>query len=108
LAARGLHDSGSRAEGPFVAINCASIAESLVESELFGHEKGAFTGAAARQDGAFQQAHQGTLFLDEVGELKLEIQAKLLRALEAGEVRRVGGRKAEYPDVRLIAATHRN
>jgi transcriptional regulator with AAA-type ATPase domain len=108
LAARALHDSGARSDGPFVALNCASIAESLVESELFGHEKGAFTGAVARQDGAFQQADHGTLFLDEVGELKLEIQAKLLRALEAGEIRRVGGRKPEYPDVRLVAATHRN
>jgi transcriptional regulator with AAA-type ATPase domain len=108
LAARALHDAGSRADGPFIAINCAAIAETLVESELFGHEKGAFTGATGRQDGAFQQAHRGTLFLDEVGELRPDIQAKLLRALESGEVRRIGGRQPEYPDVRVIAATHRN
>lgn len=108
LAARGLHDAGPRHDGPFVAVNCAAIADTLFESELFGHEKGSFTGATSRQDGAFHNAHTGTLFLDEVGELKLDLQAKLLRALESGEVKRVGAAKPEYPDVRLVAATNRN
>ncbi len=108
LAARGLHDAGPRREGPFVAINCAAISDNLFESELFGHEKGAFTGAAQRQDGAFQRADGGTLFLDEVGELKIDFQAKLLRALESGEVRRVGGAAPEFPDVRIVAATNRH
>ncbi|MBW1880879.1 MAG: sigma-54-dependent Fis family transcriptional regulator, partial [Deltaproteobacteria bacterium] len=106
LAARGLHDSGPRRDGPFVAVNCAAIAETLFESELFGHEKGAFTGASRRQDGAFQRAHGGTLFLDEIGEMGLDEQAKLLRALESGEVRRVGGGPPEFPDVRVISATN--
>jgi DNA-binding NtrC family response regulator len=108
LAARGLHDAGPRHDGPFVAVNCAAIADTLFESELFGHEKGSFTGATARQDGAFHHAHTGTLFLDEIGELKLDLQAKLLRALESGEVKRVGASKPEHPDVRLVAATNRN
>ena len=108
LAARGLHDHGQRPDGPFVALNCAAVAESLFESELFGHEKGAFTGATTRRDGAFQRADGGTLFLDEVGELKLDLQAKLLRALESGEVRRVGGHEPTFPDVRVIAATNRD
>jgi DNA-binding NtrC family response regulator len=108
LAARAVHDVGPRHDGPFVALNCAAITETLFESEMFGHEKGSFTGAIARQDGAFQQANGGTLFLDELAELKLEDQAKLLRTLESGEVRRVGGAKPEYPDVRVIAATNRN
>jgi DNA-binding NtrC family response regulator len=108
LAARALHEAGPRFEKPFVALNCAAIAETLFESELFGHEKGAFTGATARADGAFQRAEGGTLFLDEIGELQLELQAKLLRALESGEVRRVGGAAPEFPDVRLISATNRN
>ncbi|MCA9568903.1 MAG: sigma 54-interacting transcriptional regulator [Myxococcales bacterium] len=108
LAARGLHDAGPRHDGPFIAVNCAAIADTLFESELFGHEKGAFTGATARQDGAFHHAHTGTLFLDEIGELKLDLQAKLLRTLESGEVKRVGSSKPDYPDVRLVAATNRN
>ncbi|MCB9677526.1 MAG: sigma 54-interacting transcriptional regulator [Alphaproteobacteria bacterium] len=108
LAARGLHDAGPRHEAPFVAMNCAAIQENLFESELFGHEKGAFTGAERRQDGAFHRADGGTLFLDEIGELKLDLQAKLLRALESGEVRRVGAAQPDYPDVRLVAATNRN
>jgi DNA-binding NtrC family response regulator len=108
LAARGIHDASPRAEGPFVAVNCAAIPETLLESELFGHEKGAFTGAAQRQDGAFQRAAGGTLFLDEVGELRLEAQAALLRALESGEIRRVGGSAPEFPDCRVVAATNRN
>lgn len=108
LAARGLHLAGPRHDGPFVAVNCAAIADTLFESELFGHEKGSFTGATQRQDGAFHHAHTGTLFLDEIGELKLDLQAKLLRTLETGEVKRVGGSRPEYPDVRLVAATNRN
>jgi two-component system response regulator AtoC len=108
VAARGIHDSGPRHDQPFVALNCGAIADSLFESELFGYEKGAFTGAAARQEGAFQQANGGTLFLDEIGELRLEVQSKLLRALESGEIRRIGATAPEYPDVRVIAATNRN
>ncbi len=108
LVARGLHSAGPRHAGPFVAVNCAAIAATLFESALFGHERGAFTGASQRQDGAFQQAAGGTLFLDEVGELGLELQAKLLRALESGEVRRVGSQRPEYPDVRVVAATNRD
>jgi DNA-binding NtrC family response regulator len=108
LAARGIHDASPRAAGPFVTVNCAAIPETLVESELFGHEKGSFTGAAQRQDGAFQRANGGTLFLDELGELRPDAQASLLRALESGEVRRVGGQAPEFPDVRVIAATNRN
>jgi transcriptional regulator with PAS, ATPase and Fis domain len=108
LAAKGLHDQSIRSTGPFVAINCASIPESLVESELFGHEKGAFSGAHAKKDGAFHQAHRGTLFLDELGELSLEVQKKLLRVLESGEIRRVGAPRPEFPDVRIVAATNRD
>jgi len=108
LAARAIHDAGCRGDSAFVAVNCAAITDSLFESEWFGHEKGAFTGAVGRQDGAFQQADGGTLFLDEVAELRPDAQAKLLRALNSGEIRRVGGTKLEYPDVRVIAATHRN
>ena len=108
LAARGLHSQSIRAKGPFVAMNCGGIADSLFESELFGHEKGAFTDAKERRDGAFQRADGGTLFLDEIGELPLHAQAKLLRALETGEVRRVGGGKPSYPRVRVVAATNRN
>lgn len=108
LAARALHTSGPRAGGAFEAINCAALPHDLVESTLFGHEKGAFTGAEKRQDGAFQRADGGTLFLDEVGELALDAQAKLLRALESGEVRRVGGASSTFPDVRVVAATHRD
>ncbi len=108
LAARGLHDSSARQDRAFVAVNCASIPSTLVESELFGHEAGAFTGAAKRQDGAFQRAEGGTLFLDELGEMSPDVQAKLLRALESGEVRRVGGKAPEFPDVRVVAATHRD
>jgi two-component system response regulator HydG len=108
LAAQGIHDAGPRGEGPFVAINCAAVSDTLFESELFGHEKGSFTGAMGRADGAFHRANGGTLFLDEMGEMRLDLQAKLLRALESGEVRRVGASVAEYPDVRIIAATNRN
>ena len=108
LAAQGLHEESPRQGGPFVPVNCGAISESLFESELFGHEKGAFTGAAARKDGAFQAAHGGTLFLDEIGELPEASQAKLLRALETGEVRRVGSTKVTHPDVRVVAATNRD
>jgi transcriptional regulator with PAS, ATPase and Fis domain len=106
LAARAVHDSSHRSRGAFVAVNCAALSESLIESELFGHVKGAFTGANTDHSGAFQQAKHGTLFLDELGELSLSAQSKLLRALESGEVRRVGSSKVEFPDVRIIAATN--
>ncbi len=108
LAARGVHDASPRAGRAFVAVNCGAIAQNLFEAELFGHEKGAFTGAAERRDGAFQRADGGTIFLDEVGELPEEAQAKLLRVLESGEVRRVGGAEATFPDVRVVAATNRD
>jgi DNA-binding NtrC family response regulator len=108
LAAQGIHDHGMRSTGPFVAINCGAVASNLFESELFGHEKGAFTDATARKDGAFHTADGGTLFLDEVGELPEASQAKLLRALENGEIRRVGSSEVDYPDVRVIAATNRD
>lgn len=108
LAARAVHLTSGRGEKAFVAVNCAAITDSLFESEFFGHERGSFTGAHQRQDGAFQQADGGTLFLDEIGELKADAQAKLLRALESGEVRRVGGTAPEYPDVRVVAATNRD
>lgn len=108
LAARGLHTEGSRRSGPFVAINCGAISEKLLESELFGHEKGAFTDAKTRKDGAFHRADRGTLFLDEIGEMPLAAQNKLLRTLETGEVCRVGGAGPSYPDVRVVAATNRD
>jgi two-component system, NtrC family, response regulator HydG len=108
LAARGLHDTATERRGRFVAMNCAAISGNLFESELFGHEKGAFTGAAARRDGAFHAADGGTLFLDEIGEIPPGLQAKLLRALESGEVRRVGSTTPSFPDVRVVAATNRD
>ena len=108
LAARGVHDASPRSGRPFIAVNCGAIAQNLFEAELFGHEKGAFTGAAERRDGAFHRADGGTLFLDEVGELPEEAQAKLLRVLESGEVRRVGGAETTFPDVRVVAATNRD
>ncbi len=108
LAARGVHDASPRSGRPFVAVNCGAIAQNLFEAELFGHEKGAFTGAADRRDGAFQRADGGTLFLDEIGELPEDAQAKLLRVLESGEVRRVGGADVSFPDVRVVAATNRD
>ncbi len=108
LVSRTVHEQSPRAAGPLISINCASLPANLVESELFGHEEGAFTGATARREGAFQRADGGTLFLDEIGEMSLDAQAKLLRVLETGEVLRVGGHEPEYPDVRVIAATHRH
>ncbi len=108
LFARALHALSARADGPFVAINCAAIPENLLESELFGYEKGAFTGAAARKVGKFEIAHRGTLFLDEIGDLPLALQAKLLRALEEKRFERVGGLIPLQVDVRIVAATNRN
>ena len=108
MAARQIHTLSPRARRPFVAVNCASVAASLLESELFGHEAGAFTSAQKRRRGLFELAHGGTLFLDEIGETSLEFQAKLLRVIETGEYRRVGGDLSLVTDVRLIAATNRN
>jgi DNA-binding NtrC family response regulator len=108
LFARTLHALSPRADGPFVAINCAAIPETLLETELFGHEKGAFTGAAVRKPGKFELAHRGTLFLDEIGDLPLPLQAKILRALEEKRFERVGGTVSIQVDVRVVAATNRN
>jgi DNA-binding NtrC family response regulator len=108
LFARALHALSPRADGPFVAINCAAIPENLLETELFGHEKGAFTGAANRKPGKFELAHRGTLFLDEIGELPLTLQPKILRALEDRRFERVGGTSLISVDVRVVAATNRN
>ncbi len=107
LFARSLHALSGRADAPFVAINCAAIPETLLETELFGYEKGAFTGAAARKLGKFEVAHRGTLFLDEIGDLPLTLQAKILRALEEKRFERVGGTASVQVDVRLVAATNR-
>jgi transcriptional regulator with PAS, ATPase and Fis domain len=108
LFARALHLLSPRADGPFVAINCAAIPENLLETELFGYEKGAFTGAAGRKPGKFELAHRGTLFLDEIGDLPLSLQAKILRALETKRFERVGGTAEMQVDVRVVAATNRN
>ncbi|MDE1902868.1 MAG: nitrogen regulation protein NR(I) [Alphaproteobacteria bacterium] len=108
LVARALHDYGKRRSGPFVAINMAAIPRELIESELFGHEKGSFTGATARGVGRFEQAQGGTLFLDEIGDMPLEAQTRLLRVLQQGEYTAVGGRTPVRADVRIIAATHRD
>jgi DNA-binding NtrC family response regulator len=107
LFARSLHALSPRSDAPFVAINCAAIPETLLETELFGHEKGAFTGAVARKPGKFEMAHRGTLFLDEIGDLPLALQAKILRALEEKRFERVGGTAQVVVDVRLVAATNR-
>jgi DNA-binding NtrC family response regulator len=103
-----VHSAGPRSKGPFVALNAGGLPRELVESELFGHERGAFTGAVAMRRGAFEQAHGGTLFLDEIGELPLELQARLLRVLETWQIRRVGGEAAIDVELRLICATHRD
>jgi DNA-binding NtrC family response regulator len=108
LVARTLHEKSQRAAGPFVTLNCAAVPAELIESELFGHEKGSFTGAAQRHIGKFEQAHRGTLFLDEIGDMPIAMQAKLLRVLEEGEVERIGGDKPTRVDVRVVVATHRN
>ena len=107
LFARALHALSPRADGPFVAINCAAIPDNLLETELFGYEKGAFTGAATRKPGRFEMAHRGTLFLDEIGDLPLALQAKILRALEEKRFERVGGTQSLHVDVRVVAATNR-
>jgi len=107
LFARALHALSPRADGPFVAINCAAIPDTLLETELFGHEKGAFTGAVGRKPGRFEMAHRGTLFLDEIGDLPLGLQAKILRALETKQFERVGGTSSLHVDVRVVAATNR-
>jgi two-component system nitrogen regulation response regulator NtrX len=108
LIARALHERSGRRGGPFVTLNCAAVPGELIESELFGHEKGSFTGAASRHTGKFEQAHHGTLFLDEIGDMPLVMQAKLLRVLEEGQVERVGGDRSIAVDVRVIVATHRD
>jgi two-component system, NtrC family, nitrogen regulation response regulator NtrX len=108
LVARTLHERSQRASGPFITLNCAAVPAELIESELFGHEKGSFTGAAGRHVGKFEQAEGGTIFLDEIGDMPLPMQAKLLRVLEEGEVERIGGDKTIPVDVRVIVATHRN
>jgi DNA-binding NtrC family response regulator len=108
LVARAIHGSSARRAKPFVAVNCGALPENLVESILFGHEKGAFTGATEKHIGKFAEADGGTLFLDEVGELPLPMQVKLLRALQEGEVEPVGGRKTMKVDVRIVSATHRD
>lgn len=108
LVAATIHESSLRANGPFIRVNCAALTESLLTSELFGHEKGAFTGAHARKEGRFELASGGTLFLDEVGEVYPEVQAKLLRVLETGEFERVGGTRTLKADVRVVAATNRD
>ncbi|HKU20772.1 MAG TPA: sigma-54 dependent transcriptional regulator [Terriglobales bacterium] len=107
LVARTLHERSSRAAGPFVTVNCAAVPAELIESELFGHEKGSFTGAAGRHIGKFEQAQHGTLFLDEIGDMPLAMQAKLLRVLEENEIERIGGDKPVPVDVRVLVATHR-
>ena len=108
LVARALHQQSTRASGPFVEVNCAAIPGELIESELFGHMKGSFTGAVADRAGKFEQSHQGTIFLDEVGDMSLAAQAKVLRVLQDGVVTRIGGSKAVEVDVRVLAATNKN
>jgi len=108
LIARAIHEKSPRRDGPYVTLNCAAVPAELIESELFGHEKGSFTGAAARHVGKFEQANDGTLFLDEIGDMPLPMQAKLLRVLEQGEIERIGGDKPVKVNVRVVVATHRN
>ncbi|MGE0784739.1 MAG: sigma 54-interacting transcriptional regulator [Sandaracinaceae bacterium] len=108
LAAEGIHDTSTRSEGPFVAIDCGAVSANLIESELFGHVRGAFTGAVSDRRGVFEEAQGGTLFLDEIGELPLDLQPKLLRVLEKREIRRVGESRARPIDVRVVAATNRD
>ena len=108
LIARTIHERSARSSGPFVTLNCAAVPAELIESELFGHEKGSFTGASGRHVGKFEQADQGTIFLDEIGDMPLNMQAKLLRVLEEGEVERIGGNKPIAVNVRVVVATHRD
>ena len=108
LVARTLHEKSPRRAAPFISLNCAAVPSELMETELFGHEKGSFTGAGSRHTGKFEQAHHGTLFLDEIGDMPMTMQAKLLRVLEEGEIERVGGDKPFTVDVRVVVATHRN
>jgi two-component system nitrogen regulation response regulator NtrX len=108
LVARTLHEKSGRRNAAFISLNCAAVPSELMETELFGHEKGSFTGAASRHTGKFEQAHHGTLFLDEIGDMPMTMQAKLLRVLEEGEIERVGGDKPFAVDVRVVVATHRN
>jgi formate hydrogenlyase transcriptional activator len=108
LIAEAIHKSGDRSTGPFVKLNCAAIPASLLESELFGHERGAYTGAVARTIGRFERANRGTLFLDEIGDLPLELQPKLLRVIQERQFERLGGATTIHTDVRVICATHRN
>ena len=108
LVARAIHTTSHRAKGPFVVVDCGTIATNLIESELFGHEKGAFTGAIGRRPGAFETANTGTVFLDEIGELPLDLQPKLLRVLESKEIRRIGNSETKKIDVRIVAATNRD
>ena len=108
VLAEALHEAGTRAAGPFVVFDCTTVAANLLEATLFGHERGAFTGALASMPGLFEQAHQGTLFIDEIGDLDITLQAKLLRAIERSEVRRIGGRSWMRVDARVIAATRRD
>jgi two-component system, NtrC family, nitrogen regulation response regulator NtrX len=108
LVARTIHERSPRSAGPFVTLNCAAVPAELIESELFGHEKGSFTGASGRHIGKFEQADQGTIFLDEIGDMPLNMQAKLLRVLEEGEVERIGGDKPVTVSVRVVVATHRD
>ena len=108
LVAESLHEHSPRASGPFVVLDCGSIPQNLIESELFGHERGSFTGAVSSYAGAFERAHRGTLFLDEIGELPLAMQPKLLRSLERKEVRRIGGSRTIQVDIRVVAATNRD
>src|SRR5262249_19105459 len=104
MLAESLHDEGPRARGPFVVFGCTGVPPNLVESELFGHERGAFTGAVSTRKGVFEQADGGTLFIDEIGDLELTLQPKLLRAIERSEVRRIGGSQTIRVDVRILAA----
>ena len=108
LVARAIHELSGRSKQPFVKVNCAAIPATLLESELFGHEKGSFTGAFAQKLGRFEMAHRGTLFLDEIGEIPLELQSKLLRAIQEQELERVGGNRTIHVDIRFVAATNRN
>src|SRR5207253_80860 len=108
LAARAIHRNSKRAEKPFIAVNCAALAETLLESELFGHEKGAFTGALVQKKGRLEMADSGTIFLDEIGDLSPALQTKLLRVLQEREFERVGGNHTVKIDVRVVAATNRN